>query len=371
MKAEPLINFHNGDCLAFMRGLPDKMLFNQFRDFISYGFYVRKITLPKSKNGNTTRFEVGILRNIQCFSFYLSFIKSCVKFRIAMPVVAIELQNKIFRLNKGINRELSIDYILGNKLNFEFIKGAIGKFFKFIWIVVVLDCIHFNKSFFKGFRFIPTIHTAIFGVAVIQKGWANLKFVMTIFAGNLYFISSLIFISTINTASNCLSSPNFGNVKNTATYNTFFFSTLFFPSFLSVFMKTPFVAKLCAFHTRFCHCNSTPKASESSNTVFHNVNILLKNVTQKPVALYKWLLQNYAKPGDKILDTHGGSMSIAIAAYDLGFDLDICEIDADYFRDGVARFERHKNRWHEGMNTAISDETDYSKNMTGLFAATP
>jgi site-specific DNA-methyltransferase (adenine-specific) len=64
--------------------------------------------------------------------------------------------------------------------------------------------------------------------------------------------------------------------------------------------------------------------------------------TQKPVALYKWLLKNYAKAGDKILDTHGGSMSIAIAAYDMGFDLDLCELDADYYAAGVKRFENHK-----------------------------
>lgn len=63
--------------------------------------------------------------------------------------------------------------------------------------------------------------------------------------------------------------------------------------------------------------------------------------TQKPVALYKWLLKKYAKTGDRILDTHGGSMSIAIAAYDLGFDLDLCELDPDYFKEGQARFEAH------------------------------
>lgn len=63
--------------------------------------------------------------------------------------------------------------------------------------------------------------------------------------------------------------------------------------------------------------------------------------SQKPVALYKWLLKNYAKPGDKILETHGGSMSIAIACYDMGFDLDLCELDEDYFKAGKARVERH------------------------------
>jgi len=63
--------------------------------------------------------------------------------------------------------------------------------------------------------------------------------------------------------------------------------------------------------------------------------------TQKPVKLYKWLLTNYAKQGDTILDTHGGSMSIAIACWDLGFDLDICELDKDYFDSAVKRFETH------------------------------
>ena len=66
--------------------------------------------------------------------------------------------------------------------------------------------------------------------------------------------------------------------------------------------------------------------------------------TQKPVALYKWILKNYAKPGDKIIDTHGGSMSIAIACHDMGFDLDLWEIDPDYYRDGVKRFENHKRQ---------------------------
>ena len=63
--------------------------------------------------------------------------------------------------------------------------------------------------------------------------------------------------------------------------------------------------------------------------------------TQKPVKLYEWLLSNYAKTGDKILDTHGGSMSSAIACYNMGFDLVICELDKDYFDAGKARFENH------------------------------
>lgn len=53
--------------------------------------------------------------------------------------------------------------------------------------------------------------------------------------------------------------------------------------------------------------------------------------TQKPVALYKWLLHNYAKQGDKIIDTHLGSGSIAIACHQMGFDLTGSELDKDYF----------------------------------------
>lgn len=63
--------------------------------------------------------------------------------------------------------------------------------------------------------------------------------------------------------------------------------------------------------------------------------------TQKPVALYKWLLHNYAKQGDKILDTHLGSMSIAIACHDYGFHLTGCELDPDYFAAGVQRVQSH------------------------------
>ena len=62
--------------------------------------------------------------------------------------------------------------------------------------------------------------------------------------------------------------------------------------------------------------------------------------TQKPVALYNWLLHNYAKEGDRILDTHLGSMSIALACHYKGFHLTGCELDKDYFKAGVERVKR-------------------------------
>lgn len=63
--------------------------------------------------------------------------------------------------------------------------------------------------------------------------------------------------------------------------------------------------------------------------------------TQKPVTLYKWLLDKYANKGDKILDTHLGSMSIAIACHDYGFYLTGCELDEEYFNSGVKRVQNH------------------------------
>ncbi len=63
--------------------------------------------------------------------------------------------------------------------------------------------------------------------------------------------------------------------------------------------------------------------------------------TQKPVALYKWLLKNYAKEGDKILDTHGGSFGLIIACIEMGFDATTYEIDKDYFDAAVKRVKNH------------------------------
>jgi site-specific DNA-methyltransferase (adenine-specific) len=71
-----------------------------------------------------------------------------------------------------------------------------------------------------------------------------------------------------------------------------------------------------------------------------NENYSIKiHPTQKPIQLYKWTLINYAKKGDKILDTHGGSCSIAIACYLLGFELTIIEKDEDYFNAMLKRFK--------------------------------
>jgi len=66
--------------------------------------------------------------------------------------------------------------------------------------------------------------------------------------------------------------------------------------------------------------------------------------TQKPVKLYEWLLMNYAKEGDKILDTHLGSGSIALACHNLGYDLTACELDAEYYNAAMKRLKQHQQQ---------------------------
>jgi len=64
--------------------------------------------------------------------------------------------------------------------------------------------------------------------------------------------------------------------------------------------------------------------------------------TQKPVKLYEWLLMNFANTGDKILDTHLGSGSIALACHNLGFSLTACELDKDYYEASLKRLKQHQ-----------------------------
>tara|TARA_S200002703_G_scaffold60822_1_gene52690 strand:+ start:520 stop:1131 length:612 start_codon:yes stop_codon:yes gene_type:complete len=69
-----------------------------------------------------------------------------------------------------------------------------------------------------------------------------------------------------------------------------------------------------------------------------------KHPTQKPVKLYEWLLMKYAKEGDKILDTHLGSGSIAIACHNLGFDLEGYELDKEYYDNALKRIKNHQSQ---------------------------
>lgn len=89
---------------------------------------------------------------------------------------------------------------------------------------------------------------------------------------------------------------------------------------------------------RFTSCGNfqgfdNPKADYNKKKSFHP--------TSKPIEIYKFCLDKYAKPGDKILDTHLGSGSIAIACHDYGFDLTACELDKEYFDKAMQRINNH------------------------------
>ena len=75
-----------------------------------------------------------------------------------------------------------------------------------------------------------------------------------------------------------------------------------------------------------------------------NFNYHSIHPTQKPINLYKWLLKNYAKPGDKILDTHVGSASSLIACIDMGFDYVGFELDPDYYQAACERIKKHTDQ---------------------------
>jgi len=84
----------------------------------------------------------------------------------------------------------------------------------------------------------------------------------------------------------------------------------------------------------------TPKTQQGNK----KLNEKRIHPTYKPKRLYRWIIQKFAKNGWMLLDTHGGGMSIAIAADELGFDLDICEIDTYYFNAGVKAFNDFKSQ---------------------------
>ena len=92
---------------------------------------------------------------------------------------------------------------------------------------------------------------------------------------------------------------------------------------------------------RFTYCGNfygweKPKANYKKPKNIH--------ITQKPIDIYRWLLKEYAENGFNILDTHGGSHTNAIACDMEGFDLDICEIDTEYFNNGIKKYNEFKQQ---------------------------
>jgi len=98
----------------------------------------------------------------------------------------------------------------------------------------------------------------------------------------------------------------------------------------------------------FSDCEYAWTSFNGANKIFRYSAYLNKSEkfhpTQKPPQLYKWLLDKYAKPNDKILDTHLGSGSIAIACHDYGFELVGAELDEEYYKKGIERVKNHVNQ---------------------------
>jgi site-specific DNA-methyltransferase (adenine-specific) len=103
--------------------------------------------------------------------------------------------------------------------------------------------------------------------------------------------------------------------------------------------KMVYIQSMSRIEMAWTSFDELPKLVQYNNNDSNRIHL-----TQKPIQLYRWLLQNYAKQGNNILDTHGGSMSSAIACDMEGFDLDICEIDKEYFDAGLKRFKEYKRQ---------------------------
>lgn len=93
--------------------------------------------------------------------------------------------------------------------------------------------------------------------------------------------------------------------------------------------------------SRIYRQSAQSNSNKVSNNKYKAKEYIRIHPTQKPIPMYKWLLNGYAKQGDKILDTHLGSGSIAIACHDYGFELTACEIDKEYYDKSIERIKNH------------------------------
>jgi len=103
--------------------------------------------------------------------------------------------------------------------------------------------------------------------------------------------------------------------------------------------KMTYIPTMSQFEFAFCSMNKHPKLIKINSNDLNR-----QHPTQKPVKLYDWLLMNYAKQGDKILDTHLGSGSSRISSYKNGFDFTGFELDKKYFEDQEKRFDNFKSQ---------------------------
>lgn len=111
-----------------------------------------------------------------------------------------------------------------------------------------------------------------------------------------------------------------------------------------IWNKEKYSFKHSAFEMAWTSFNGVSKMVKIQHHGFLMKDKIIIHPTQKPVMLYQFILQEYCKKCIKILDTHGGSGSIAIACDMEGFDLDICEIDKKYLDDSIKRYDIYKSQ---------------------------
>ena len=103
--------------------------------------------------------------------------------------------------------------------------------------------------------------------------------------------------------------------------------------------KMTYIPTMSQYEFAFTSFNKHPKIVKINSNQLDRIH-----PTQKPVKLYEWLLDNYAKEGDRILDTHLGSGSIALACHNRGYSLDAYEIDEEYYNAATERLRVHKSQ---------------------------
>lgn len=277
-------------------------------------------------------------------SYFLARIKHLIFSGVPMPVVTIKLDNGSIGWDEGIYGKFSVNNILRYKINPHFIQYRVSEHFKLIRICFRLCGAHFNQSFCKLGIFVPAFHRTILPIIIDSSRWGNFKTLIANLARKSHLISSLPFIAALQAASDRCVYSICGNVKRLPTLYAYKrFTSLRFVLWL-MGMVTLWRTKFNILRAAFCNHNAAPNTFISSNSIFHRHSVPQKTAKSKPIYFYQWLLKNYAKPGDKILDTHGGSCSLAIACDIMGFDATIYEIDKDYYEAAVDRFNRHKQQ---------------------------
>ena len=328
---------HLCDCMDYMAGLPDKAFELAIVDLKRIdspcnGINVPEVTFPKPNDFNAKFPHVCVLGYIERHAFNLPVVWSWVSILFAMPVITVKLYDNVFGRDESVNRKFPTNNMLANKIKASRFDYRITKLLKSVWFFpLVLIRAHLESVSLKALAFISAIYRTILLCAEYRG--AN-KSGITNLTNQSDFVSSLMLVGAGNAARQSAGGIAGRCIKRLPASHAVFVNSGLIAPRLSMLVITRWGAKFNIFCAGFFNSNPAPNTQEFSNGVFHKPIV---TQTQKPVKLYEWLLTNYAKPGQRILDTHLGSMSSVIAANNLGFELTGCELDPDFFKAGCER----------------------------------